>query len=176
MTGDDRGPVHVQLVPLSAAVFAALADGDLAAAERISPVPLSPFFAGPDWTSVWRRRARQLADSPGDAGWVTQVIWDVDRQLAVRRAGFHGPPDDAGMVEIGYAVDPAFRRRGYARRPAHPAGAGPARTGRVTRLSIGPGNTASRQLAGWYGFVQVDVQLDDEDGLELVYQRSAKQA
>jgi RimJ/RimL family protein N-acetyltransferase len=28
--------------------------------------------------------------------------------------GFHGPPDDAGMIEIGYSVIPDRRRHGYA--------------------------------------------------------------
>ena len=34
--------------------------------------------------------------------------------LAVGDAGFHGPPDDAGNVEIGYALVPAARGAGLA--------------------------------------------------------------
>ena len=40
-------------------------------------------------------------------------MWAEDL-LVVGRAGFHGPPDAGGMVEVGYAVDPDFRRRGNA--------------------------------------------------------------
>jgi RimJ/RimL family protein N-acetyltransferase len=142
------GP-DVRLLPLSAAAFSALAADDLAAADRLSPVSLSAYFAGSDWRSVWRRSARQLAQSPSDTAWVTQVIGDVDRRLAVGRAGHHGPPDDAGMVQIGYVVDPAFRRRGYARaalrallEPARPEPAV-----HTVRLTIGPDDTPSRLLA-----------------------------
>jgi ribosomal-protein-alanine N-acetyltransferase len=42
---------------------------------------------------------------------------DAERGVAVGRAGFHGPPDADGMVEVGYAVDPAFRRRAMPARP-----------------------------------------------------------
>jgi RimJ/RimL family protein N-acetyltransferase len=169
-----RAP-HVRLRPLTADAFAALAAGDLPGAQQAGGVPLSPYFAGPDWSSVWRRRARQLAGSPGDAAWVTQVIWDVDRGLAVGRAGYHGPPDENGMVEVGYAVDPAWRRRGYARAALvallERASREPAV--RTVRLTIGPDNTASRSLAEQYDFVAVGEQQDDEDGLELVYERPA---
>jgi hypothetical protein len=73
----------VQLLALSAAAFSALAAGDLAAADRLSPVSLSAYFAGPD--------------------------------------GQHAVP------------------------------------------------------GCWPGFLEVGEQIDDEDGLELVYERSADQ-
>jgi [ribosomal protein S5]-alanine N-acetyltransferase len=40
----------------------------------------------------------------------------------------------------------------------------------VVRATISPGNTASRRLVEQYGFVEVGEQLDDEDGLEIVYE------
>ncbi|WP_239095321.1 GNAT family N-acetyltransferase [Planotetraspora silvatica] len=46
---------------------------------------------------------------------MTGVIWDERRKVAIGQAGYHGPPDQSGMAEVGYAVDPACRRRGYAR-------------------------------------------------------------
>ncbi|MCZ2822419.1 GNAT family N-acetyltransferase [Modestobacter sp. VKM Ac-2977] len=168
------GP-SVRLVQLPAAVFTALAAGDLAAADELSPVPLTAYFAGPDWASVWRRRAAQLITHPEDAGWITRVIWDPTRRAAVGRAGFHGAPDRDGMVEIGYAVAPAWRRQGYARAAfeqlLNRARAEPAV--RTVRVTISPANTASRALALPYGFVPVGEQQDDEDGLELVYEVAA---
>ncbi|MGW5382675.1 GNAT family N-acetyltransferase [Nocardia sp. NPDC003963] len=105
----------VRIVHLNRAVFEALAEGDRAAANTASPVPLTVHFAGPDRRRLWQMRSEQVRREPAGAGWVTGVIWDEQEQLAVGRAGFHGLPDGSGMVEIGYAVDPGYRRRGYAR-------------------------------------------------------------
>ena len=112
-----RSPRHVRIVHLPAPAFRALADGDLAAANAVSPVPLSEYFVSPEWRSTWRMRSGQVEQDPASAGWVTGVIWDEQRQVAVGRAGYHGPPDHSGMVEIGYAVDPACRRPRSARWP-----------------------------------------------------------
>ena len=68
--------------------------------------------------------------------------------MAVGAAGFHGSPDADGMVEVGYSVDPDFRRRGYARAAmqvlldravAHP-------DVRVLRATISPDNEPSLNL------------------------------
>lgn len=154
----------------------ALAAGDLDAANLISPVPLTPVFVGPDWRRTWRYRAVQVVDDPSSAAWITGVIWDPELEVAVGRAGFHGPPDDDGMVEVGYAVDPAYRRRGYARAALAAMlerAAGDAAV-RVVRASVSPGNEASLGLIASYGFVQVGEQWDDDDGLEIVYEVQPK--
>jgi RimJ/RimL family protein N-acetyltransferase len=149
-------PPQVRIVHLAAATFGALADGDLAVAEQACPVPLSPYFAGPDWASVWRIRHAQVLADPASAAWVTGVIWDDVRSVAAGRAGFHGPPDPAGMVEIGYAVVPQLRGQGYAAalttlldRSAREPGV------RTVRLSIAPADDVSRRLALRHGFREV---------------------
>lgn len=45
--------------------------------------------------------------------WMYFFVHTADRKL-VGSGGFKGKPDDAGMVEIGYAVAPAYRRKGLA--------------------------------------------------------------
>lgn len=117
-------------------------------------------------------RSRQVEDDPASAAWVTGVMWDEQRHLAVGRAGYHGPPDPVGMVEIGYAVDPAFRRRGYARAALEALlrRAADEPQVRTVRVSISPDNLASYELASQYGFVEVGQQWDNEDGLEIIYE------
>lgn len=166
----------MRIVHLTAPVFRALADGDLAAANAVSPVPLSAYFAGPAWRGVWRRRSTQVEEDPASAAWVTGVIWDEQQRVAVGRAGYHAAPDTSGMVEIGYAVDPAHRRRGYARAALEALLRRAAREPQVhrVRVTIGPDNVASYRLAAQYGFVRVGEQWDDEDGLEIIYEVDAR--
>lgn len=172
---EQRPAQQVRIAHLTEAVFRALADGDLAAADAVSPVPLSAYFVDPEWSGVWRMRSEQVRKDPASAAWVTGVIWDERQQVAVGRAGYHGHPDSSGMVEIGYAVDPAYRRRGYARAALelllHRAAREP--DVRNVRVSISPDNVASQQLASQYGFVKIGKQWDDEDGLEIVYEVDA---
>jgi RimJ/RimL family protein N-acetyltransferase len=163
---------NIELVQLSPATLRALANGDLAGANLAASVGLGTYFISPEARSTWRRRASQVAEDPASATWITRAILDLDRGVVVGRAGFHGPPDANGMVEVGYAVDPAFRRQGYARaalvallkQATDDAGI------RTVRASIRPDNLPSRRLIGQYGFVVVGEQWDDEDGLETLYE------
>ena len=103
---------RVEVLQLDPATLRALADGDLAAAGRTSPVALPPYLAGEDCRRTWRLRADQVDEDPASAAWITGVVWDPDRRLAVGRAGYHGPPHGGGMVEVGYCIDPQYRRQG----------------------------------------------------------------
>jgi len=47
------------------------------------------------------------------------LVWDgiilhKADQIAIGGIGFHGPPDEAGRVEIGYNIIPAYEGQGYA--------------------------------------------------------------
>ena len=163
---------RVEVLQLDATALRGLADGDLTTANRTSPVPLTPYLAGEECRGVWEIRAVQIVEDPGSAAWITGVVWDPDRRLAVGRAGYHGPPDGDGMVEVGYSIDPQYRRQGYARaalralidRARHEPGV------RTFRATVSPDNAPSRGLVLSEGLVEVGEQWDDEDGLEIVYE------
>jgi RimJ/RimL family protein N-acetyltransferase len=167
--------MDVRVVHLPLPALRALAAGDLDAASAAGPVPLSPYLAGPEPRDMWALRVRQITADPAAAAWVTGVIWDESAGVAVGEAGFHAPPSPEGMVEIGYAVDPLYRRRGYARAALEAllARARAEPSVHTVRVSISPDNDVSRRLASGYGFVEVGSQWDDEDGLEFVYERPA---
>jgi len=60
---------EVRIVHLNGPTFKALAGGDLAAANAVSPVPMTAYFAGPDWRGVWQMRSDQVeADRPVRTG------------------------------------------------------------------------------------------------------------
>jgi RimJ/RimL family protein N-acetyltransferase len=175
-TASSRKTRRVEILQLSPAALHALAEGDLAAANRAAPVPLTPYFVNAEELGTWRMRSRQVRADPVSADWITGVIWDVEREMAVGRAGYHGPPDAEGLVEVGYSVDPAYRRQGYARAALEALLARAAREPavRIVRASISPDNVASLRLVAQYGFVAVGEQWDDEDGLETIYEVVAR--
>lgn len=57
-------------------------------------------------------------EESGDPAWYMRYIVlrgdDGARGTLVGVCGYKGPPDDTGMVELGYGVLPAYRRRGFA--------------------------------------------------------------
>jgi ribosomal-protein-alanine N-acetyltransferase len=167
------GP-RVRIIHLAPAALVALAAGDLEAASASSPVPLTPWLVSEEAIGTWRYRATQVAGTPADLDWVTGLIWDEERAVVVGKAGFHGAPDADGMVEVGYAVDPAERRRGYARAALlamlDRARAEP--SVRTFRATVSPSNIASLGLIAQLPFVEVGEQWDDEDGLETIYELS----
>ena len=164
--------MRVRIVHVSQPTHAAIAAGDLAGANLLSPVPLTPVFITNGFKSTFARRAKQLLDHPEDEPWVTGIIWDENLGVAVGAAGFHGSPDADGMVEVGYSVDPAYRRRGYAKAMLaaliERARADPGV--RVVRASISPENAASLATIAGFGFAKVGEQWDEQDGLELLFE------
>jgi ribosomal-protein-alanine N-acetyltransferase len=163
--------VRLRIEHLSPEALAALAAADLAAATALTGLPLTPYVVSDDRIGVWRRRATQVLETPEDLPWVTGVLVD-DTGAVVGGAGFHAAPDDDGMVEVGYGVDPAYRRRGYARAAlllmverarAHP-------DVRTLRATVSPDNSASLGLIAQLPFVEVGEQWDEEDGLEIVFE------
>ena len=96
-------------------------------------------------------------------------------EVVVGRIGFHGPADDAGMLEIGYEVFPEHRRRGYALEAVLAMFRWAQRDPAVRRFraTVSPDNLASLNLIAQIGFIEVGTQWDDEDGEETIFEREA---
>jgi RimJ/RimL family protein N-acetyltransferase len=160
----------IRFVELPPAALDALIAADLPAASAAAGHPLSDYLVSERW--LWQLRRDQIARDPGSARWIARAAVAEPGGAVVGHGGFHGPPDADGTVEVGYSVDPAYRRRGYAkamlaalleRARAEPAV-------RVVRASISPDNVASLATIAGFGFVRVGEQWDQEDGLELVFE------
>ncbi len=166
----------VRLVTLGRDAMLALLDHDLARASELAGLELSDFYTSDEISWLWALRAKQIAAHAESEHWAASVIVDGETGLAVGHAGFHAPPDDTGMVEIGYSIDPLVRRRGYARATVAAllvrCASEPAVV--TVRACISPGNTASLATIAGFGFVHTGEQIDDEDGLEYIFERRAK--
>jgi RimJ/RimL family protein N-acetyltransferase len=161
----------VRLLPLGAAAFRALADGDLAAASRAAAVVLTPYFVRPEWLAGWRRACDRIDADQAAVCWLADVVWAEDQHAVVGRAGFHGPPDALGRVEVTYEIAPAHRRRGYARAALEALVARAAAEPGVqqVRAVIRPHNHASRRLVIQCGFAELAGQEDVPGGPWVVY-------
>ena len=99
----------VRLVPLSLSTFRALAQGDVATAQRQIGLPIPEAFA--EAVDIWRFMTRLLAERPANADWAMQAV--VADDVIVGNAGFKGAPL-GGQAELGYRIVPERRRQGLA--------------------------------------------------------------
>ncbi|WP_165549663.1 GNAT family N-acetyltransferase [Kribbella speibonae] len=167
-------PRAVRFVEMTGGSMSALLADDRAAAQAELGFVLGDEFLTDRAKWLWQYRLDQLARDPSAFGWLVKLV--VADGIVVGYAGFHGPPDENGMVEIGYTVDPPFRRQGFAKAIVaallERAAAEP--DVRTVRATISPTNEASLATIAGFGFVANGEQWDDEDGLELIFDRPSR--
>lgn len=165
------GVSDIRFVQLSRAALVALIDGDLEAASAAAGTALSAYLVDEGW--LWRIRLNQIRIDAASVDWIARAAVAEPEGFVVGHGGFHGPPDADGVVEVAYSVDPAHRRKGYAkailRALLQRADADPAVT--AVRASIRPDNLGSRATIAGCGFKKIGEQWDPEDGLEDVFLR-----
>ncbi|OPC77113.1 GNAT family N-acetyltransferase [Embleya scabrispora] len=163
---------QVRWVPLTGRPLTCLVAGDLAGARARTGLDLPEFFVSEQARRLWRRRFDQVTADPASAPWVVRAAVSEPDGAVVGYAGYHGPPDADGVVEIGYTVVPEARRRGYARamlrslllRAAEEPGVN------VVRVTISPDNVASLATIRGFGFVEMGEEMDEEDGLGIIHE------
>jgi [ribosomal protein S5]-alanine N-acetyltransferase len=161
---------RLDLVPLRPRVLQLIDRGQMAEVER---------ELGAEVPAAWRQtiparlRLEQLAADASEQPWLVRAIVLRASRRVVGSVGFHGPPDARGRVEIGYDVVAAQRRKGYARESVGALTGWAYATGRarVCVASVSPDNAPSLALVRSLGFRQVGEQIDEIDGLELVFER-----
>ncbi|MFI1581835.1 GNAT family N-acetyltransferase [Embleya sp. NPDC020630] len=163
---------QVRWIPLVGRPLTALLAGDLAEAREQTGLDLPEFFVSEQARWLWRYRFDQVTADPASAPWLVRAAVSEPDGAVVGYAGYHGPPDENGMVEIGYTVVPEARRRGYARAMLRSllVRAAEEPDVRVVRVTISPDNSASLATIQGFGFVETGEQMDEEDGLEIIYE------
>jgi len=165
---------RLELVSMSIPFMHALVADDLEAASREIGAVV-PEGMSEDLVDFLRYRLAQLAVDPSILEWLGRAMVLTDEAGArnvIGTIGFHGAPDAQGRVEVGYRVEPDYRRQGYARESVRALLDWAAMTHGIRRFiaSVSPTNAASLALIGEFGFRQTGSQMDDIDGLELVFE------
>ena len=115
----------------------------------------------------------QLEAQPGAAAWLGRyVVASIDGQSTlVGTAGYKGPPNADGAVEIGYSIVEAYHRRGIGlvmvRQLVDDAFADP--RVRIIMAETPVTFAASRGLLERSGFALAKTRIDPEDGELAVY-------
>jgi ribosomal-protein-alanine N-acetyltransferase len=119
-------------------------------------------------------RLRQMRSDERFLEWCPYAV--VLRGRMIGHAGYHGPPgrnatQNPDAVEFGYTIEPAYRGRGYATDAANQLMRTAEERG-ITQfvLSSSPDNEPSLAIIRKLGFVQTGEAMDDEDGLEYVFE------
>ena len=152
---------------------AVLADRRDEAAALVSAVLPDAFPRGGERRFL-ELRLRQMREDERFLEWCPYVIVLGDRMIG--HAGYHGPPgknstQNPEAVEFGYAIEPDFRGHGYATEAVE----------RIMReaeqrgishfvLAVAPDNDPSLAIVRKFGFVRTGEHMDEEDGLEYVFE------
>lgn len=166
---------RLQLHPAEPAHLLALVENSRAFEERsglIAAEGLREFFGSDDVSPEWVERVRvSSAADPWTYGFF--VIHRESGQV-IGAAGFKGPPDESGVVEIAYGIVPIHQGQGYATEVAEALlrfafGSGP--VGLVLAHTRPEFNASARVLTKC-GFEAVGQVVDPDDGPVWRWERS----
>ena len=121
-------------------------------------------------------RVADVREHPENIKWYYRMIVDRERNVVVGSISFHAGPDARGMVEIGVGISDAERGHGYASEAlfgmwnwaAHQPGV------KFLRYTVSPTNAPSMSIIKKFDFPQIGEQIDEEDGLELIFETTVK--
>ncbi|KAF8856079.1 hypothetical protein BDZ45DRAFT_482517 [Acephala macrosclerotiorum] len=174
--------------PTPLPVLEALEAGNLSLASSLAQAaslpPLPDFLISGANRGIWRRRLDLVDGDPVQFGWVSRLIVYEDVHsieegkeggkvgVLVGRIGFHGKPDERGMVEVGYEISPEHRKKGHAK----------AAVGimveiargvegvKVFKASVAPANEPSRRVVKSVGMELVGREVHERRGLEDIFE------
>jgi ribosomal-protein-alanine N-acetyltransferase len=155
-------------------IEAVLADRREEAAALLD-VELPDLFPSPGERGFLGLRLRQMREDERYETWCPHAVVLDGRMIG--HAGYHGPPgsnstQNPDAVEYGYKIFPAWRGHGYATRAAVMLmDLAEERAGiRHFVLAVAPTNDPSLAIVDKLGFVKTGEQMDEEDGLEHIFE------
>lgn len=134
--------------------------------------PFKHLVAGP---SPLVHRIPRVKDDPSFAEIGLILAIKADEKIIIGSAGFHDQPDENGMIEIGFGIVPEYQNQGFGKELLHGMWKMILENPKVKvlRYTVSPDNDPSMHIIKNLGFNLVGEQIDEEDGLELIYEMSA---
>ena len=162
---------RLDLVPLDPAAITHLLKGRRLAAETIIGKTLPPEFPTmQDLGGFLPIQLHRMLADPDRRDWTARLLIATETGDVIGHAGFHGPPEVIGRAEIGYTVFTPFRGEGYAKEAARALSNWAFEQGQEeVYATISPDNAPSLAVVRSLGFTQTGTQMDEVDGLELVF-------
>jgi RimJ/RimL family protein N-acetyltransferase len=169
---------RLQLLPYAPRHVLALLD-NVEAFERAMGLRcaegLRDFMVSDDVSPAYlaRLRASDALDAPDPWGHGFAVVHRESRSV-IGSAGFKGPPDEDGMVEIAYGIVPVHQGQGLATEAAAALVAFAVGSGRVrvVRAHTLPTSNASTRVLAKCGFSPTGEVMDPEDGRVWRWERT----
>lgn len=165
----------IELRPLTPAFLEAVLDDERQdEAAAILGVELPEGFPREGERRFLTLRLGQMREDPRFEDWSPFAVVLEGRMIG--HAGYHGPPgvntrQRANAVELGYTIEPEYRRRGYATAAATELIRRAEERGiRHFFACSTPGNEPSLAIIRGLGFTKTGEAMDEEDGLELVFE------
>jgi [ribosomal protein S5]-alanine N-acetyltransferase len=159
---------RLRLLPFSPKHLLALIEGPRQFEERSglrAAEGLRDLLGLDDDSPEWRAQLRaSLVSDPWVHGF---AVLHRESGVVIGNAEFRGPPDESGLVEIGYSIVPSYQGRGYATEAAAALLAFAFGSGRVRRVFAHtlPESSASKRVLTKCGFDFIGEVVDPEDGL-----------
>ena len=125
---------------------------------------LRDFYVSGDVPPAWLEMLRASEDADP---WMHGFgVYDLESDSIIGTAGFKGPPDEEGMVEIAYGIIPSYEGRGFATTAAATLVDFAFADDRVrlVRAHTLPSRNASTRVLEKCGFTHVGEVVDPDDG------------
>jgi RimJ/RimL family protein N-acetyltransferase len=127
-----------------------------------------------EWTEIVpaQENLKALREDPAVLPWLSRGIVLREAGALVGEVGFHSPPDELAVVELGYEVLPGFRRRGIAAEAIRALTGWAYSTGEASSVyaTIAADNPASIGLVRSLGFRFQEDYHDPVDGHLVFYE------
>jgi RimJ/RimL family protein N-acetyltransferase len=121
-------------------------------------------------------RVQDVRENPQKICWYSRLIVERASNVVIGGTSFHSGPDERGMVEIGLGIAEAERGKGYASEALRAMWDWAAQLPEVKylRYTVSPENLPSVAIINKLGVPLIGEQIDEEDGLELIYEISVE--